>query len=194
MGRKILAHSQSMLMGSRHAETRGNVIGCPQRPLARHPRLPRRLFHAIAQEFGKECELLTVWKDREMLSGVLSILSEEQILPCYGGALRRAVQYAVNDFMYWELMCHPPRAGHAVHRLVDRRAARARGRDSAERSGPPARLGRPIPFRPGRGNLSAAPLSLAPSQIDPVSLGRCQRNVRGFLDRQSNVSRRRLGA
>lgn len=78
------------------------------------PVFPRGLFHAIAQEFGKDCELLTVWKDERMVAGVLSLLYEDQILPYYGGALREAFQYAVNDFMYWELMCHAAQAGFRV--------------------------------------------------------------------------------
>lgn len=75
------------------------------------PVFPRRLFHAIAQEFGKECELLTIWKDGRMVSGVLSLLYEDEVLPYYGGARQEALPYAVNDFMYWELMCHSARAG-----------------------------------------------------------------------------------
>jgi FemAB-related protein (PEP-CTERM system-associated) len=78
------------------------------------PVFPRRLFHAIAQEFGKACELLTIWKDERMVAGVLSLTHEDRILPYYGGALREAFGYAVNDFMYWELMCHAARAGFRV--------------------------------------------------------------------------------
>ncbi|OGK86520.1 MAG: hypothetical protein A2X52_16210 [Candidatus Rokubacteria bacterium GWC2_70_16] len=78
------------------------------------PVFPRGLFHAIAQEFGKDCELLTVWKDERMVAGVLTLLYEDQVLPYYGGALREAFQYAVNDFMYWELMCHAAQAGFRV--------------------------------------------------------------------------------
>jgi len=78
------------------------------------PVFPRALFHAIAQEFGKDCELLTIWKDDRMVAGVLTLLHEDQVLPYYGGALREAFQYAVNDFMYWELMCHAARAGFRV--------------------------------------------------------------------------------
>jgi len=78
------------------------------------PVFPRRLFSAIAQEFGKECELLTIWKDGRVLAGVLTLLYEDQALPYYGGALREAFPYAINDFMYWELMCHVAHAGHRV--------------------------------------------------------------------------------
>jgi len=75
------------------------------------PVFPRRLFQAIANEFGKECEVLTVWKDGRMMSGVLSLLYEGEILPYYGGARPEALAYAVNDFMYWQLMCHAARIG-----------------------------------------------------------------------------------
>jgi FemAB-related protein (PEP-CTERM system-associated) len=78
------------------------------------PVFPRRLFAAIAQEFQKDCELLTIWKDGRMIAGVLTLLYEDQALPFYGGALREAFAYAVNDFMYWELMCHVAHAGYRV--------------------------------------------------------------------------------
>lgn len=76
------------------------------------PVFPRRLFHAIRQEFGKECELLTIWKDSTPVSGVLTILFEDQVLPYYGGARQEALPLAVNDFMYWELLCHAAKAGY----------------------------------------------------------------------------------
>jgi FemAB-related protein (PEP-CTERM system-associated) len=76
------------------------------------PVFPRRLFHAIRQEFGKECELLTIWRDSTPVSGVLTILFEDQVLPYYGGARQEALPLAVNDFMYWELLCHAAKAGY----------------------------------------------------------------------------------
>jgi FemAB-related protein (PEP-CTERM system-associated) len=78
------------------------------------PVFPRRLFAAIAQEFGKDCELLTIWKDDGMVAGVLTLYYEDQVLPYYGGARREAFPYAVNDFMYWELLCHAAGAGYRV--------------------------------------------------------------------------------
>lgn len=76
------------------------------------PVFPRRLFHAIRQEFGKECVLLTIWKDSTPISGVLTILFEDQALPYYGGARPEALALGVNDFMYWELLCHAAKAGY----------------------------------------------------------------------------------
>jgi FemAB-related protein (PEP-CTERM system-associated) len=76
------------------------------------PVFPRRLFRHIANEFGKDCELLTIWKDDTPVSGVLTLLFEDQVLPYYAGALRQALPYAVNDFMYWELFCHAAKTGY----------------------------------------------------------------------------------
>ncbi|MEX2222022.1 MAG: FemAB family XrtA/PEP-CTERM system-associated protein [Candidatus Rokuibacteriota bacterium] len=78
------------------------------------PVFPRRLFRAIVQEFGKDCELLTIWKGDEPVAGVLTLLFEDQALPYYGGALRDALAYSVNDFMYWELLCHVAKAGYRM--------------------------------------------------------------------------------
>jgi FemAB-related protein (PEP-CTERM system-associated) len=78
------------------------------------PVFPRRLFVGIVPEFQKECELLTIWKDGRVLAGVLTLFYEDQALPYYGGALREALPYAINDFMYWELMCHVAHAGYRV--------------------------------------------------------------------------------
>jgi FemAB-related protein (PEP-CTERM system-associated) len=78
------------------------------------PVFPRRLMASIVHEFGKDCELLTVWKDASMVAGVLTLFYEDQVLPYYAGADRNALSYAVNDFMYWELMCHAAKKGCRV--------------------------------------------------------------------------------
>ena len=75
------------------------------------PVFPRELFHSIAREFGKDCVLLTVWKDTTPVAGVLTLLHEDRVLPYYGGARPDAVAYAVNDFMYWELLCYAAQGG-----------------------------------------------------------------------------------
>lgn len=78
------------------------------------PVFPRRLFRAILDAFDKESELLTVWHGERMVAGVLTLFYEDQVLPYYGGSLREALPYAVNDFMYWELMCYAARTGYRV--------------------------------------------------------------------------------
>ena len=110
MTRQGAKHGLRSEVGLRHLDAFWHVYAHSVHALG-SPVFPRRLFHAIAQEFGKECELLTVWKDQQMVSGVLSLFYEDHVLPYYGGALHDALQYSVNDFMYWELMCHAARAG-----------------------------------------------------------------------------------
>ncbi|MHA2223525.1 MAG: FemAB family XrtA/PEP-CTERM system-associated protein, partial [Candidatus Thorarchaeota archaeon] len=62
------------------------------------------LFENIVQYFKDSCKILTVWKGNRMLSGVMTFFFRETVIPYYGGALREGFKYAVNDFMYWELM------------------------------------------------------------------------------------------
>ena len=113
MIRQGLKYGLRSEVGLRHLEGFWGVYAQSVHALG-SPVFPRRLFHAIAREFGKDCELLTVWKDDVLLSGVLTLFFEDQVLPYYGGALRQGLPYAVNDFMYWELFCHAAKLGCRV--------------------------------------------------------------------------------
>jgi FemAB-related protein (PEP-CTERM system-associated) len=110
MTRQGAKHGLRSELGVQHLDRFWSVYAHSVHALG-SPVFPRRLFRALAREFGKESELLTVWKDDRMVAGVLSLYYEDQVLPYYGGALSAAMPYAVNDFMYWELMCHVARAG-----------------------------------------------------------------------------------
>lgn len=48
--------------------------------------------------------ILSVWKDNKMVAGVMTFIFKDSLMPYYGGALKKYYKYAVNDFMYWELM------------------------------------------------------------------------------------------
>jgi FemAB-related protein (PEP-CTERM system-associated) len=113
MTRQGAKHGLRAEIGMQHLDAFYDIYAASVHNLG-SPVFPRRLFHALVAEFGKECELLTVWRNDAMLSGVLTLLYEDQALPYYGGALREALPLAVNDFMYWELMCHVARAGFRV--------------------------------------------------------------------------------
>jgi FemAB-related protein (PEP-CTERM system-associated) len=113
MTRQGAKHGLRAEVGRAHLDAFYEIYAQSVRNLG-SPVFPRRLFHAIADAFGKECELLTVWKGDRMLAGVLSLFFEDQVLPYYGGALPEALSYAANDFMYWELTCHAARAGYRV--------------------------------------------------------------------------------
>jgi FemAB-related protein (PEP-CTERM system-associated) len=113
MTRQGAKHGLRSEIGLEHLEAFHGIYAASVHQLG-SPVFPRRLFTALAHEFGKECELLTVWKDDRMVAGVLTLYYEDQALPYYGGALREALPFAVNDFMYWQLMCHVAALGYRV--------------------------------------------------------------------------------
>ena len=69
------------------------------------PALPKRYFQALREEFGGDCEVLTVVApDGKALSSVLSFYFRDEVLPYYAGDDVAARDLAANDFKYWELM------------------------------------------------------------------------------------------
>jgi FemAB-related protein (PEP-CTERM system-associated) len=69
------------------------------------PALPKRYFAALRETFGRDCEVLLVRsKQGEVVSGVLSFLFRDEILPYYAGDTVAARALAANDFKYWEVM------------------------------------------------------------------------------------------
>lgn len=78
------------------------------------PVFPRNLLRGVLEAFEKDCQILTVWREDRMVAGVLTLFYEDQVLPYYGGALRESFKYAVNDFMYWELMRYAAAAGYRI--------------------------------------------------------------------------------
>jgi len=68
------------------------------------PVFPLRYFRRFLERFPDECVLLTVWHQDTAVAGVLSFVFNGTVLPYYAGSRREYFRYAVNDFMYWELM------------------------------------------------------------------------------------------
>jgi FemAB-related protein (PEP-CTERM system-associated) len=69
------------------------------------PALPRRYFQALREEFGADCEVLTVVApDGRPVSSVLSFYFRDEVLPYYAGDAVAARELAANDFKYWALM------------------------------------------------------------------------------------------
>jgi FemAB-related protein (PEP-CTERM system-associated) len=58
----------------------------------------------LRQEFAEDCKVLSVWHEGKAVAAVLTFFFKDSVMPYYGGALRDTFSYAVNDFMYWELM------------------------------------------------------------------------------------------
>ena len=68
------------------------------------PALPKRYFSLLFEVFGKDCEVLSVTHQGEVVSSVLSFHFRDEVLPYYAGDTVKARSLAANDFKYWELM------------------------------------------------------------------------------------------
>ena len=69
------------------------------------PAMPRRWFQALRDEFGDDCEVLTVVSaEGKPLSSVMSFYFRDEVLAYYAGDDEAARDLAANDFKYWELM------------------------------------------------------------------------------------------
>ena len=69
------------------------------------PAMPKRWFQALRNEFGGDCEVLTVVSaSGKPLSSVMSFYFRDEVLPYYAGDDEAARELAANDFKYWELM------------------------------------------------------------------------------------------
>ncbi len=68
------------------------------------PVFPRRYFRRLLDQFPDDSCLLTVRYEGTPVAGVLSFFFNDTVLPYYAGSRHEFFRYAVNDFMYWELM------------------------------------------------------------------------------------------
>jgi FemAB-related protein (PEP-CTERM system-associated) len=75
------------------------------------PVFPRRLFEAMADEFGDDAHILTAWKDGKPLSSVFSFFFKGSAMPFWGGGTAEARQWRANEATYYELMCRAARRG-----------------------------------------------------------------------------------
>ncbi|OOG21966.1 peptidoglycan bridge formation protein FemAB [Thioalkalivibrio denitrificans] len=78
------------------------------------PVFARRYFEALMDAFGDDCEVLTVTRNGEPVSSVLSFYFRDQVLPYYGGGTEQAREVAGYDFLYWDLMRRACERGYRV--------------------------------------------------------------------------------
>jgi len=71
------------------------------------PVFPKKLFYCLKQEYGENCEILTVeTPEGKPVSSVMTFYFRDEVVPYYGGGTKEARGLAANDFMYWSLMAH----------------------------------------------------------------------------------------
>ncbi|MBK1691674.1 FemAB family XrtA/PEP-CTERM system-associated protein [Ectothiorhodospira mobilis] len=80
------------------------------------PVFARRYFRDLMDTFGDAARVTTVHHQGRPVSGVLSFLFRDEVLPYYGGGTVEARGLAAFDFLYWEVM---RRACEDGYRLFD---------------------------------------------------------------------------
>lgn len=70
------------------------------------PVFPKKLFAAMIEAFPGTSDILTVLKDGEPISSVLSFYHDGAVLPFWGGGSFAARGLRANERMYYELMRH----------------------------------------------------------------------------------------
>jgi FemAB-related protein (PEP-CTERM system-associated) len=78
------------------------------------PVFSKKYFRLLKETFGDDCEVMTITKDGNVISSVMSFYFRDEVLPYYGGGMPEAREVAGNDFMYWELMRRTCTRGYRI--------------------------------------------------------------------------------
>jgi FemAB-related protein (PEP-CTERM system-associated) len=78
------------------------------------PVFSKTYFRALLEEFGADCDILTVSHNGRPLSSVLSFYFRDRVMPYYAGSGPGAREAGANDFMYWRLMRRAVERGYGV--------------------------------------------------------------------------------
>lgn len=78
------------------------------------PVFSKNYFKILKQVFPGQCDVLSIRKDGQMVSSVMSFYFRDQVLPYYGGGSVLARHLKGNDYMYWQLMCRASGRGCRV--------------------------------------------------------------------------------
>jgi len=68
------------------------------------PVFSKSYFGILREEFPTCSDIITITCDGQAVASVLNFYFRDEVLPFYGGGVRRARKLAANDFMYWEVM------------------------------------------------------------------------------------------
>ncbi len=75
------------------------------------PVFPLPYLRMLRQELGARSQLVIVRRGGTPVAGAFSFVFRHTIAPYYVGARREYFRYAINDFMYWEIMRRARAAG-----------------------------------------------------------------------------------
>jgi FemAB-related protein (PEP-CTERM system-associated) len=75
------------------------------------PIFPRSLFQAMRDEFGRDADVVTAWKDGQPLSAIFSFYFKGIVYPFWGGGTAEAREWRANEWLLYRLMCHAARRG-----------------------------------------------------------------------------------
>ena len=68
------------------------------------PVFPRKLFAAALDEFGRDADIVTVWREGEPLAAMLNFYSRGTCQPFWGGGSFAARRFSANDLAWFEVM------------------------------------------------------------------------------------------
>ncbi len=110
--RKALGYDLSVDVGRTRADRDAHyhVYATSVRNLGT-PVFPKSLFAEVLDAFGTDADILTVRKDGEPLSSVLSLYHRGTVMPYWGGGTAAARHWRANDMMYFALMRHARERG-----------------------------------------------------------------------------------
>ncbi|HNP62597.1 MAG TPA: FemAB family PEP-CTERM system-associated protein [Woeseiaceae bacterium] len=69
------------------------------------PIFSRKYFANLKNEFGSDCEIVSIRDGDELHCSLLSFYFKDQVLPYYGGGLPQSRTSKAMDYMYFDLMC-----------------------------------------------------------------------------------------
>lgn len=78
------------------------------------PVFRRQYFENLRQEFGSDCEIVSINGEDGLHCSLLSFYFKDQVLPYYGGGLPQSRVSKAMDFMYFDLMCRAGRDGYKI--------------------------------------------------------------------------------
>ena len=79
------------------------------------PVFPKKYFQALKDQFGDDCEIVSIKQKGVLQCALLSFYFKDTVLPYYGGGLYHSRDTKAMDFMYFQQMCRAGRAGYKLY-------------------------------------------------------------------------------